>query len=153
MEVAFTLEELWFIQLLVRETDQLGNEWDKEQELKIHAGILALQGRPPETVEPVDFDEDFLWQIENQVPQTLDLGRSNLGRSILLKTFAALQAIEEEKNYEEPIPDVFRNAYPDEDCTVSDDHPGETSIPWGDLPRSAANPPREDPAGAITDEY
>ena len=118
--LTLTLEELWAIQQLVRETDNLGEEWDKDDMKRIHGAILTLIGQQPNTTEDLEASDGLLWQIENQVPQSLDLGRSNLGRSILLKVFTAIQSMEEV--YEEPIPDVFRNAYSGEDDPESDDY-------------------------------
>ena len=119
-QLTLTLEELWVIQHLVRETDDLGAEWDKDDMKRIHGAILTLTGQQPEATEDLEAGDGLLWQIEHQIPQTLDLGRSNLGRSILLKVFAAIQSMEED--HEEPIPDVFRNAYASEDDTESDDY-------------------------------
>ena len=132
-QLTLTLEELWVIQHLVRETDDLGAEWDKDDMKRIHAAILNLVGRSGLDTEELEASDGFLWQIENQVPQTLDLGRTNVGRSILLKVFAAIQSLEE-ADYEEPIPDVFRNAYSSEDDTEPDDYAGAESESRGSVP-------------------
>ena len=105
--LAVTLEEAWWVQGMVRRTDHLGEVWDREDMAKLHAAILALQGQPPDSEYQLDVGDGFLWQVEAQVPQTLDLGRSNIGRRILLKVFAAL-SVQEEGGYE-PVPAVFRD--------------------------------------------
>ena len=133
--LTLTLEELWAIQQLVRETDNLGEEWDKDDMKRIHGAILTLIGQQPNTTEDLEASDGLLWQIENQVPQSLDLGRSNLGRSILLKVFTAIQSMEEV--YEEPIPDVFRNAYSGEDDTEPYDSAGTESESRGSVPAAA----------------
>ena len=133
--LTLTLEELWVIQQLVRETDDLGAEWDKDDMKRIHGAILTLTGQQPNTTEDLEASDGLLWQIENQVPQSLDLGRSNLGRNILLKVFTAIQSMEEVD--EESIPDVFRNAYSGEDDTESDDYATAEVEPWGSLSTAA----------------
>ena len=115
--LAVTREEAWWVSHLVRRTDHLGEVWDREDMAKLHAAILALQGQPPDAEYQLDVGEGFLWQVEAQVPQTLDLGRSNIGRRILLKVFAAL-SVQKEGNHE-PVPAVFRDA-----CDYADDLAG-----------------------------
>jgi hypothetical protein len=104
--LSLTLEELWWVQNLVRRTDHLGACWDNDDMRKVHAGILVLSDKPPDAEHALDVGDGFVWLMENQIPQTLDLGRSNLGRRILLKVMAAL-CLEDEYPVQ-PIPDIFR---------------------------------------------
>lgn len=137
--LSLTLEELWFIQQLVRRTDHLGEPWDREDMRKVHAGILAQQAE-----YVLDLSEGFWWQVENQIPQTLDLGRSNLGRMILMKVFAVLSMEVEH----EPVPAVFRDAgdYADDS---PDSDAGTESTPRGNVPATADGTTASDSAGAV----
>ena len=128
--VSWTFDELWLIQQLVRETNNYGAEWDRDDMMHVHAAILNLLGRPSTDTEILDMNEGFLWQIENQVPQNLDLGRSNIGRSILSKVFKALQVVEEQEDAPEDVPAVFRDAYAGEDVPVADSDPGAPRLAW-----------------------
>ena len=76
--------------------------------LKVHQALLNLVDKPPDTEYELEFGRGWFLQVEAQVPQTLDLGRSNIGRRILLKVFAAL-SVQEEGNHE-PVPAVFLDA-------------------------------------------
>ena len=131
MKICLSLEELWFVQQLVCRTDHLGEPWDRDDMRKIHNGILAVSAQQQEAEHEVDVSEGFLWQMENQVPQTLDLGRSNIGRRILLKVFAALNL---EVVCEEPIPGIFRDYDPGADDAGPNGHSGPEGGAWGDLP-------------------
>ena len=138
--LSLSLEEFWVIQHLVRDTQDQGAEWDQPDMKRIHSAILSHIGKQPDATEDLEVGEGLLWQIENQVPQTLDLGRSNIGRSILLKTFKAIQELEETDDDVEPIPSAFRNAYASADSPSPDDYPREAGVAWRDLPGSAEDP-------------
>lgn len=142
--LSLNLEELWVVQQLVRDSQDLGAEWDKDDMKMVHAAILFLQGKDAFTTIDIECSDGLLWQMENQIPQTLDLGRTNRGRDILLKVFAAIQVTEEE-TYEEPIPDVFRRSFGDadpcEDDPSADDNAAEESSAGCDLSRSTADTP------------
>ena len=73
--VPFGLEELWFLQSLVRQHDKLGQVWDRSDMRQIHRGILALSALSPErqgnTTYEIECDEGLLWLMEQQVPMTL----------------------------------------------------------------------------------
>jgi len=130
MVLPLTYEELWWVQNLVRQADRQGAPWDRDDMAEVHRGLLRLHGQPAAATWPIPASIGFLWQIENQVPQSLDLGRSNLGRSILMKVFRALH--EEGGSYED-IPAVFRDADAYEDVPVSDSDPGTAAKSRGDL--------------------
>ncbi len=134
MKILLSLEELWFVQQLVRRTDHLGEPWDRDDMRKVHSSILLLTNKPPDTEHELDVSDGFLWQMENQVPQTLDLGRSNIGRRILVKVFAALNS---EVGYEEPIPAIFRDYDAGPDDPGPDGNTGAEGSAWGDLPSTA----------------
>ena len=134
MKISLGLEELWFVQQLVRRTDHLGEPWDREDMRKVHNGILSLAARSPDAEHELDVSDGFLWQMENQVPQALDLGRTNIGRRILVKVFAALNL---EVGYEEPIPAIFRDFDPGPDDAGTDGDAGAEGGSWGDLPSTA----------------
>jgi hypothetical protein len=144
MKVSLGIEELWFIQQLVRRTDHLGEPWDREDMRRIHVAILEAITKPNEEVE-VELGEGFWWLVENQVPQTLDLGRTNLGRRILIKVFAALSGTEEE---EDDIPAVFRDSDYDADDRT-DDSPGEAGEAGGNLSSAADGATCQDSAGTV----
>ena len=124
MELVLTLDELWTLQQLVRRAQgspDYGECWDQEDMRMIQQGILALTSPTDEQVSQVGLplgwalpaSEGLLWQIEAQVPQTLDLGRSNIGRSILMKVFALMN--KEEEDVRTPIGIPFINAFGDDD--------------------------------------
>lgn len=108
--LALTLEQWWWVQGLVRQTDRQGAVWDREDMGRVHQAILSLDGAYPDKTAPLEVSTGFLWQIENQVPQSLDVGRSNLGRKILTAVFRALHEAETEVRDE--IPAVFRDLDP-----------------------------------------
>lgn len=97
--VPFTLDELWFLQNLVRQHDKQGLVWDRADMRQVHRGILALSALPPDrqanATYDLECDEGFLWLIEQQVPMTLMLGSDFIGRRILTRVFAALQQLED----------------------------------------------------------
>lgn len=96
--VPFQLEELWFLQHLVRQHDKQGQVWDRTDMRRIHRGITSLAALPPEQQQTAAFelecDESLLWLIEQQVPMTLMQGSAFIGRAILTRVFQALQTIE-----------------------------------------------------------
>ena len=123
MQLSLNTEELWTLQQLIRRAQgspDYGEAWDRDDMRLIHSGLLALEGRPPEDEYKIDCTEELLWQIEAQVPQSLDLGRSNRGRAILLKVFKLLD--EEAEDVLTPIPAVYFKGFhlpdfPDEPLT------------------------------------
>ena len=111
MQLSLTLEELWTLQHLVRHGQgppDYGVVWDRDDMRLIHHGLLALDGKPPEDEYRLECTEGLLWQIEAQVPQSLDLGRSNRGRTILLKVMKLLN--EEAESVLTPVPEIFWGA-------------------------------------------
>lgn len=118
----------------------MGEPWDRDDMRKVHAGILAQQECT------LDLSEAFWWQVEAQIPQTLDLGRGNLGRTILLKAFAVLALVEEVVH--ETVPAVFRDAgdYADDS---PDDDAGEAGSSGRNLPAATDRASLEDTTGAV----
>jgi hypothetical protein len=96
--VPFQLEELWFLQHLVRQHDKQGQVWDRADMRRIHRGIARLGALPAEQQQTAAYelecDESLLWLIEQQVPMTLMQGSAFIGRAILTRVFQALQTIE-----------------------------------------------------------
>ena len=134
--LTLTCEEWWWVQNLVRRTDHLGEVWDREDMARIHGAILALTGGPAAATHALEVSDGLLWQIEAQVPQTLDLGRSNLGRHILLAVMRALQRTE----VRDELPAVFRDLDPGADVAGPDRDPGAAAESGGDLPAAKAGP-------------
>lgn len=130
--LALTQEQWWWVQNLVRRTDHQGEPWDRDDMAAVHKAIVSLVDAYPDKQAALEVSTGFLWQIENQVPQSLDLGRSNMGRKILIEVFRALHH-EEGAEYVTAIPDVFRDANTHEDDTGTDDSAGAKAEPRGDL--------------------
>ena len=126
MQLSLTLEELWTLQHLMRRAQgspDYGVVWDRDDMRLIHSGLLALEGKPPEDEYRLECTEGLLWQIEAQVPQSLDLGRSNRGRNILLKVMKLLD--EEAESVLTPIPAAFRGAIFSDPIDDPNDHTDE----------------------------
>lgn len=113
MQLSLNQEELWTLQQLVRRAQgnpDYGAAWDKDDMRLIQSGILALEGQSPESEYRLECSEGLLWQIEAQVPQSLDLGRTNRGRVILSKVFKLLD--EEAEDVLTPLPAIYRRHFP-----------------------------------------
>ena len=117
MELVLNLDELWTIQQLIRRAQgspDYGECWGRDDMRLIQQGILGLTAEPVDNVGwGLPVTEGLLWQIEAQVPQSLDLGRTNMGRNILMKVFALLN--KEEEDVLTPIGSPFVNAFGDDD--------------------------------------
>lgn len=131
--LSLTCEQWWWVQGLVRRSDHQGEPWDREDMGRIHQAILELQGGPAGATAAMEVSLGLLWQIEAQVPQSLDLGRSNLGRTILLAVFHALHDGAEEVGYED-VPACFRDADAGADPAGAGGDAGAAPLAGGDLP-------------------
>jgi len=96
--VPLQIEELWFLQHLIRQHDKQGQVWDRTDMRRIHRGILALAALSPDQQQTsaydLECDESLLWLMEQQVPMTLMQGSAFIGRTILTRVFQALQELE-----------------------------------------------------------
>lgn len=91
MELLYvTLEEAWAIHDNVRQTDKMGQEWDKEFMVLVMEAILSLDGAGASTLAPLLVTEADLWQIDRQVPRMLKVGTEFVGQSLLNKIMALL---------------------------------------------------------------
>ena len=97
--LGFTIHELLGIQDLVRQHQSDRRCHDSDDMRLIHAGILKLlDGNPnswnTEAEYQVECNETFLWHIENQVPFLAKMGAIEIGKTISLKVFKALQELQ-----------------------------------------------------------
>ena len=95
--LGFTIHELLAIQDMVRQHQSDRRCHDTDDMRLIHTGILELLSNPNSSSEveyQVDCNENFLWHIENQIPFALKMGTIEVGRSISLKVFKALQELQ-----------------------------------------------------------
>lgn len=89
--LSITLDEGWAAHRYCRQTDKLGMEHDKEQQLRLHAALAWLKENPAGTYD-LDADLEYLWWLDRSVPDLLTVGSTPVGRNLLLKVQAAIAA-------------------------------------------------------------
>lgn len=85
-----TNEELWAIDLFVRQSDhgKPWGEWGEALLEKVFVGIAETEGKATPAI--VLFTEQELWAVESQVRHLYREGQVQIGKSLLLKVQRAI---------------------------------------------------------------
>ncbi len=91
--LALTLLEWWAVRDFTRRHQEYGCVWDRETMVAVHRAILHLNTHREQSTYSVEVSAEFLWLIEQQVPDGFMVGQTLVGRETLLKVMAALEAL------------------------------------------------------------
>lgn len=87
--LSLTVLEALAVRDYVRQHNEYGRVWNRQDMLAVHAAVLYLTDHPEETYD-LAMDTDTLWLLEQQIPPALKVGPVEVGRHLLLKVMTAL---------------------------------------------------------------
>lgn len=119
--IELTDTELWAIDEHCRQHQDSGRPWHRDFDRKVMAGLLAAEESATRKAT-VDFEEEELWIVHQQIPRLLMHGSTPTGKELhrkVAKALLALAEVPEDHDDDAPgtaaVPEVWAKACEPED--------------------------------------